>query len=81
MREKNAIQDQARSDQSGVQSSDQRAGVGAGPSHVAGWPVSLRCPFDVGVAVSLYATWADVPDWWPCTCGAEHAKESKPCTT
>ena len=38
-------------------------------------PPRLCCPFDAGVAVSDYATWADVPDWWPCTCGAEHRKD------
>jgi hypothetical protein len=39
------------------------------------WPVSLRCPFDAGVATSMYVTWDDVPDWWPCTCGADHQKQ------
>lgn len=41
------------------------------------WPVVLRCPFDAGCSTTFYVTWADVPDWWPCTCGAEHAKVLK----
>jgi hypothetical protein len=41
----------------------------SGPSFIA-----LHCPFGAGYSVSLYVEWADVPDWWPCTCGAEHAK-------
>jgi hypothetical protein len=36
--------------------------------------IGLRCPFNAGASVSLYVTWADVPEWWPCTCGAEHQK-------
>jgi len=39
--------------------------------------IGLRCPFNAGASVSLYTSWADVPDWWPCTCGAEHAKTPK----
>jgi hypothetical protein len=36
--------------------------------------IGLRCPFGAGTSVTLYVAWADVPEWWPCTCGAEHAK-------
>jgi hypothetical protein len=39
--------------------------------------VTLRCPFDAGQSVRVYAT-AEVPAWWPCTCGAEH--HSQPAT-
>lgn len=38
------------------------------------YPVALTCPFGDGNAVSLYATWRDVPKLWPCTCGAEHVR-------
>lgn len=41
----------------------------SGPSSIA-----LHCPFGAGHSVSLYVEWADVPEWWECTCGAEHQK-------
>jgi hypothetical protein len=37
--------------------------------------IALQCPVERGrYSVSLYVEWADVPDPWPCTCGAMHAK-------
>jgi hypothetical protein len=49
---------------------------GSGPSVIA-----LHCPFGAGHSLALYVTWADVPDWWPCTCGAEHAKHPEVATS
>jgi hypothetical protein len=46
---------------------------GSGPSFIA-----LHCPFGAGHSLSLYLRWDDVPDWWPCTCGAEHYKHPHP---
>ena len=48
------------------------AGFNTKPSHIA-----LRCPFGAGYSVSIYVSWADVPDWWSCSCGAEHAKHPR----
>jgi hypothetical protein len=37
--------------------------------------ITLHCPFTPGrFAVSLYATWSDVPEYWECTCGEKHHK-------
>lgn len=39
--------------------------------------IGLRCPFNAGCSVALYTKWEDVPEWWECTCGAEHAKHPR----
>lgn len=37
--------------------------------------MKLNCPYQHGCgSVTLYATWSDVQDPWPCTCGSSHKK-------
>lgn len=38
--------------------------------------VLMLCPFGAGVSVPEYEAISDVPDYWPCTCGAEHSFSS-----
>lgn len=37
-------------------------------------PLAIRCPFDAGFS-PVYRNWEEVPEWWPCSCGAEHERQ------